>query len=97
VARAFLQSRSASAAEAGPWQGLLYGGLSRAAVAAAFLTSPEDYRHDLDNYYANLSGQAGLDPGGAAVVTALPSGPRPLAPHFFRTSSRRSVTILVAR
>jgi uncharacterized repeat protein (TIGR01451 family) len=68
--------RPGAAAEVAMWQAQLDGGLSRAAAAAAFLASPEGYRHTLDNDYANLLGQAGQDPGEAALVAALVSGQR---------------------
>jgi hypothetical protein len=66
--------RHGAAGEVSPWQAQLDGGLGRAAAAAAFLRSPEGYGHAPDNYYANLLGHAGADPGEGALVAALLSG-----------------------
>jgi len=56
------------------WQRAAQGGLSRAALADAFLKSPEALRQLVDRYYADYLGRAGAPAEVAGWVEALQDG-----------------------
>jgi hypothetical protein len=56
------------------WQQAIQGGLSRAAVAGAFLRSPEADRQAVDRYYADYLGRTGSPTEVAGWVGALQAG-----------------------
>jgi uncharacterized membrane protein/transglutaminase-like putative cysteine protease len=65
--------RSGDAGGLAFWRSALDGGVSRAAVARAFLTSAEADRRALDDYYARFLGR-GPDPGGEQSLLAALAG-----------------------